>query len=138
GESSWSGRITRHGRRDLRRALVEAAQAAVRAHDHWGSIYKRLSKRMHKKKALIAVARKLLVAIWHVLTKREVDRYADEEQIACGFFRMAYKIGPQNLPDGMSAKQYTRHCLDILGIGKELTEIPWGSKRHTLPPSRPG
>lgn len=138
GESSWSGSITRNGRRDLRRALVEAAQAAVRTHDHWGAIYKRLSKRMHKKKALIAVARKLLVTIWHVLTKREVDRHGDEEQIACAFFRMAYKIGPQSLPDSMSAKAYTRHCLDTLGIGKELMEIPWGSKRFKLPPPRPG
>jgi len=42
----------------------------------------------------------------------------------------------RNLPDGMSALQFTRYHLDKLGIGRELTHIRWGSKTFKLPPSQ--
>jgi hypothetical protein len=42
----------------------------------------------------------------------------------------------KNLPDGQSALEFTRAQLDRLGIGAELSEIPWGSKRFKLPPSQ--
>jgi hypothetical protein len=32
--------------------------------------------------------------------------------------------------------EFSRAQLDRLGIGAELSEIPWGSKRFKLPPSR--
>ena len=136
GQTQWSGRITKFGRRDLRRAMVEAAQKAARCHDHWKADYGWLSKRIGKKKAKVAIARKLLVAVWHVLTKGDVDRFATPQQVACSFFALAYKLQVSNLPDGMSALQFTRHHLDNLGIGQELTRIPWGSKTFKLPPSR--
>ncbi|MFL7838070.1 MAG: hypothetical protein ACK2T4_06900 [Candidatus Promineifilaceae bacterium] len=58
-----------------------------------------------------------------------------EVQIACAFFAHAYRIGVENLPDGLSAAAYTRQQLDRLGIGQDLTEISWGTKRPKLPPS---
>ncbi len=36
---------------------------------------------------------------------------------------------------GMSAKQWVRHELDRLGIGREINEFRWGSKTVKLPPS---
>jgi hypothetical protein len=42
----------------------------------------------------------------------------------------------KNLPDGQSALAFTRKQLDRLGVGKDLQEIPWGSMRHKLPPSK--
>lgn len=136
GQMQWRGRITKMGRRDLRRAMVEAAQSAVRHHDHWKAEYQRLCGQTAKKKAKVAIARKLLVTVWHTLSKEEVDRFATPQQVACAFFGLAYKIRVKNLPDGMSALQYTRHHLDRLGIGQELTHIPWGSKTFKLPPSQ--
>jgi hypothetical protein len=136
GQLQWRGRITKMGRRDLRRAMVEAAQSAVRHHDHWKAEYQRLCQQTAKKKAKVAIARKLLVTVWHTLTKDEVDRFATPQQVACAFFGLAYKLRVKNLPDGMSALQYTRHHLDRLGIGQELTHIPWGSKTFKLPPSQ--
>jgi len=41
----------------------------------------------------------------------------------------------RRLSDGMSALQFTRHWLDQLGIGQDLTVLPWGSKKYKLPPS---
>lgn len=136
GQMQWRGKITKMGRRDLRRVMVEAAQSAVRCHDHWQAEYKRLGRQTAKKKAKVAIARKLLVTVWHTLTKEVVDRFATEQQVACSFFGLAYKLQVQNLPDGMSALQFTRHHLDRLGIGQELTHIPWGSKTFKLPPSK--
>ena len=136
GQMQWRGRITKMGRRDLRRAMVESAQAAVRCHDHWQGQYQQLSKRTGKKKAKVAIARKLLITVWHTLTKGEGDRFATEQQVACSFFSLAYKLRVKNLPDGMSALQFTRHHLDRLGIGQGLTHIPWGSKTFKLPPSK--
>lgn len=41
------------GQRDLRRAMVEAAQTAVRIHDHWQAEYKWLQKRLGNQKAKV-------------------------------------------------------------------------------------
>jgi transposase len=135
GQVQWRGRITKMGRRDLRRTMVEAAQAATRYHGHWRAKYRQLCRQTAPKKAKVAIARKLLITVWHTLTYGEVDRFATDEQVACSFFALAYKLQVKNLPDGMSALQFTRHHLDRLGIGQELTHIRWGSKTFKLPPS---
>ncbi len=135
GQTRKTGRITKAGRRELRSVLAEAAHAARRTHPHWKEQYQRLHVRLGTSKALVAIARKLLVAVWHVLTKREADRHAQPRQVACSFFAFAYKVGVKNLPGGRSAREYVRYQLDQLGIGAELTHIPWGSKTFQLPPS---
>ncbi|HRO24083.1 MAG TPA: hypothetical protein PLR07_07315 [Promineifilum sp.] len=56
--------------------------------------------------------------------------------MACAFYALAYKVGVRNLPEGIGARQFVRDQLDRLGLGHELTHIPWGSKRYRLPPSR--
>jgi transposase len=51
--------------------LVQAAWAATRTkHTYLGAKYKRLAMRIGKKKALIAIARKMLVSIYHMLKKK--------------------------------------------------------------------
>jgi hypothetical protein len=56
--------------------------------------------------------------------------------VACSLFLLAHKIHVSNLPEGHSALQFTRNQLDRLKIGKDVTTIPWGSRRFKLPPSR--
>lgn len=135
GQTHWSGRITKAGRKDLRWALVQAAHNAVKHHPHWKVVYQRLEQRIGRSKAMVAIARKLLVAVWHVLSKECADRWADPTNVARSFFGLAYDIGVRNLPDGLSALKFTRQQLDRLGIGQELTQLPWGSRTFTLPPS---
>jgi transposase len=136
GELHVSGRITKAGRRDLRRAMVEAANHAVSCHPHWKAEFERLERRKGRSKAVVAVARKLLVAIWHILTKAEADRYAVPQAVATSLFTLAHRVRVQNLPEGQSALEFTRNQLDRLGIGQEVTHIPWGSKRFKLPHSK--
>jgi transposase len=137
GLTCRTGRITKAGRRDIRRVMVEAAQSAARTHPHWKAELARLEQRIGRKKAIVAIARKLLVAVWHVLTKAVADRFADAEKVAASLFAHAYKVGVANLPDGQSALAFTRHQLDRLNLGDQVTHIPWGSKTFKLPPSDP-
>jgi transposase len=136
GMTHTSGRITKTGRKDLRRAMVNAANHAVVHHVHWKKEFERMEPRLGRSKAIIAIARKLLVAVWHVLGKQVADRFAEPRDVANSFFAHAYRIGVNNLPDGQSALAFTREQLDRLEIGKELQEIGWGMKPRKLPPSK--
>jgi len=135
GMSHTSGRITKTGRKDLRRTMVNIANHAVEANDHWKKEFTRLEPHLGRSKAIVAIARKLLVVIWHVLSQEIADRFAEPDKVASSFFRYAYKVGTKNLPEGRSATSFVRAQLDRLGIGMELTEVPWGSRHPKLPPS---
>jgi len=64
----WQGRITKEGNRYIRWGMVEAACVATRK--DWGlaQYYRRVAVRRGSLKARVAVARKLLTAVWHILT----------------------------------------------------------------------
>jgi transposase len=132
GMTTRTGRITKSGRKDLRAALVEAAQTAANTHPHWQAELKRLEARLGRNKAIVAIARKLLVAVWHVLNGQS-DRFAEPGIVARKFFQHAYRLGKDNRPEGMSVGQYVRNQLDQLGLGAELSCVPWGVKKKQLP-----
>lgn len=63
---------TMHGNKYLRVILVQCAWAAIREKgSRFKEKYNLLKKRMNKQKALVAIARKLLLIIWNVLTKNQ-------------------------------------------------------------------
>jgi transposase len=136
GMTHNSGRITKAGRRDLRRALVNAANHAIMHHPHWKKEFERLEPHLGRSKAVVAIARKLLVAVWHVLSEQTADRFADPGGVARSLYSHAYRVGVRNLPKGQSALAYTREQLDRLGIGQDLQEIACGSRRYKLPLSK--
>jgi transposase len=103
GQLHRTGGITKSGRRDLRAALVEAAQTAANTHPHWQAELARLEPRLGRNKAIVAIARKLLVAVWHVLTKSTADKYADPERVARKLFNHTERLGRANRPAGQSA-----------------------------------
>ena len=72
GQSSRTGRLSKAGPDTLRWAAVEAAQHAWRPNNPWHRLYTD-TKRRHGKSnpAKAAVARKVLIASWHVLARRE-------------------------------------------------------------------
>jgi transposase len=79
GQRKVQGAITKTGRVDLRSAMVMAARHARNVNKHWKEVYRRLEPRIGRNKAVVAVARQMLVAVWHTrsVTKRQPDRYAD-------------------------------------------------------------
>lgn len=104
-------------------------------HAYWKGQFARLEPRLGKPKAYVAIARRMLVAAWNILSEETADCHADAQQVACAFFAHAYRVGVRNLHGGLSALAYTRQQLDRLGLGAELTSLPWGSKHYKLPPS---
>jgi len=73
------GGITRQGSRALRWIMVEAAQVATRTSPAAKRYYERLRRRKHKHVARVALARKLLIAVYALLHEGEVF---DEEKFA--------------------------------------------------------
>ncbi len=65
------GRITKQGRTHARTMLVEAAWQAVRAPGPLRAFYQRIAGRRGNHVAAVAVARKLTVIAWHMLTRGE-------------------------------------------------------------------
>jgi transposase len=135
GQLHWSGRISKAGRKDLRWILVQCAHSATTNHPYWKAEHARLAKRIGTQKATVAVARRLLVTVWHVLSKGVADTHADTVDVARSLFRLVYRMGVRNLPKGTTALSFTREQLDRLGIGANLTHLPWGNRTFQLPPS---
>lgn len=68
---AYHGRITKRGRSDARHLLVEAAWQAVRSPGPLRAFYERVRARRGAHVGAVAVARKLAVLIWHMLSKAE-------------------------------------------------------------------
>jgi transposase len=67
-----SGPLTKSGSRLLGWAAVEAAQQAWRETNPWHDLYADLARRSrHTNAAKAAVARKILIAAWHMLSRNE-------------------------------------------------------------------
>ena len=134
GEKHQEKSITKAGRKELRWALVEAAWVAVRFDPFWKAQYQRLRVRMHPNKAIVAIARRLLVSIWHILTKREPYRHFDEETIAYKMLIWAQAIGEKARND-MTKQQFAKYGLLRLGIGQDLERIEKGGGPRRIAPA---
>jgi len=78
GEADWRGHISRQGSPLLRRLLVEAAWWAVRSSDGpWAAQFAAWVPRLGKRRAIVAIARKLLIAAWRVWKDQRVAREVD-------------------------------------------------------------
>lgn len=133
GLTTRTGGITKAGRKELRGALVEAANTAVIHDPYWKAELRRLAPRTGRSKAIVAIARKMLVVVWHLLTKETVDRRLDVERLARKYLEFAYTMS--KAARGMTAKQYVRAKLDLVGVGRELESFRQGRRQIALPPS---
>jgi transposase len=114
--------ITKEGRRELRWALVEAAQMAVKSDPLLKRRFQELQHRMHRNQAIVAIAHHLLELVWYVLTRREPYRHFSEEKIAYKYLSWAWRMS-DDARDGLTRQQFARYYLMRLGIGKDLTRI---------------
>jgi transposase len=135
GERQWSGGISKQGRVDLRVAVIEAAWAAVRSSEVWRERFERLAQRIGDQKAIVALARKLLVVIWHVLSKKEADRQAQPAQVARKLVRWgsAARVARRFK---VSRAAFVRDQLDRIGVGSDLEQLVY--KRQVFDLRGPG
>ena len=134
GQTHRSGGITKQGRTELRAAVVEAAWAAVRHAAHWRRQFEHLAARVGDAKAIVAIARNLLVVIWHVLTAHVADRHADVPMIARRLVRWGtrYRLATRL---GVSRGTVVRQQLDLLGLGHAVETISFNGGVIVLPPA---
>jgi transposase len=71
GDRSRTGALSKAGSRTLRWAAVEAAHHAWRPSNPWHQLYSDIAARAGKNPAKSAVARKILIAAWHVLSRQQ-------------------------------------------------------------------
>jgi transposase len=123
GKTHKEKKITKKGRKELRWAMVEAAWRAVRMSPFWKAQYEKYLRRLRKKnQAIVVIARKLLVAIWHVLSKEETDEHASEEDLAYKMLLLSWSLN-ENVRQGLTYKQFAKYALMQLGVEKDITRF---------------
>jgi transposase len=133
GERHQGKSITKEGRKELRWAMVEAAWVAVRCDPYWKAQFKRLEKRMHRNQAAVAIARRMLTSLWHILTKREPYRHFDEETVAYKMLIWGWSMD-EKARKGMTRQQFAKYGLLRLGVGQDLEKITkHGAVRRLAP-----
>lgn len=133
GDVNRSGGITKSGRKDLRTTMIEAAWVVIQYNDYWKAKFEAIAERRGRAKAIVAIARKLLVFVWHVLTKGEADRHSDPDTIARALAEWArqYRVAKML---GLSRSAFIRRELDRLGIGQAIEEVRFSGRMNRLPP----
>jgi transposase len=115
-------KITKEGRKDLRWAMVEVAQRAVKSDPLWKGRFNELCRRMHKNQAIVVIAHRLLALVWYVLSRRQPYRHFSHERIAYKYLTWSWQLS-ENDRDGLTRQQFTRYYLMRLGIGHDLKRI---------------
>jgi transposase len=99
---------TGKGNRWLKQALIEAAHGAARSKNTYlGAYYQRLKKRIGSKKAILALAHRILVIIYHLLKEQQSYR----------------ELGPGHADEqaAESSKRWAIRRLEQLGFAVTLT-----------------
>ncbi len=76
GDTCYNGRLTKQGRSHARWLAVEAAQAIANSNVPLAAAYHRVRRKKGHNVAVSALARKLVVLVWHMLRNNEPYRYA--------------------------------------------------------------
>jgi transposase len=71
GDKEVRGSISKEGSAPLRWALIQCASIAVRCDKCLRNFYTRLKQRKNHQIAIVAAAQKMLISIFHMLTRKE-------------------------------------------------------------------
>jgi transposase len=123
GKTHKEKKITKKGRRELRWAMVEAAWRAVRSSPFWKEQYGKYLRRLRKpNQAIVVIARKLLIAVWHVLSKEETDIHASQEDLAYKMLLLSWSLS-EDTRLGLTYKQFAKYALIKLGVETDITRF---------------
>jgi hypothetical protein len=117
------GRISKRGRSHARAMLVEAAWAAAKAPGPLRSFFLRIRARRGHQIAAVAVARKLAVLCWHLLTKDADYQWARPALVA-------HKIRAMQLQAGQPEKKGNKRGAAYAYNIKELRDREIDVARH--------
>lgn len=109
------GRISKHGRSHARAMLIEAAWAAAKAPGPLHAFFIRIRARRGHQVAAVAVARKLVVLCWHLLSKDVDYQWARPGLVAS-------KLRSMQLQAGMPARKGGKRGIAYVYNVKELRD----------------
>ena len=85
--------------------------------------YEKHLKRMRKpNQAIVVIARKLLITIWHVLSTEETYIHASEESLAYKMLLLSWSLS-KDVRLGLNYKQFAKYALMKLGVETDLTRL---------------
>jgi transposase len=127
GETRWSGGIGGHGRTDLRCLLVEGAQAILRCSQNplakWGK--KLLARKGSVNLAVCAMARKLAVAVWYLMSGRWTTLQELDAGLKLKIGKMISQVGAAGLKKlNKTRKTFREEIVQALKTGKEYVLDP--------------
>ncbi|MGE5378110.1 MAG: IS110 family transposase [Bacteroidota bacterium] len=125
--------ITKFGRKELRWALVEAAWQAIRSNPRLRAEYDQLCKRKLPNQAIVAIARKLLVTLWYVLSRQEAYNHFTDEDLAYKMLTWAWHMD-KSAKLNMTNQQFAKYGLLQLGRGEDLTRLMKGGLPRRIAP----
>ena len=131
GQTHHTGRITKQGRRELRTTVIQCAWRAVASSAYWTQQFERLAALIGKNKAIVAIALKLLVVIWHVLSKRVADQHADAEKVAFKFMDWATDL-KRDGRQGATVAAFVGRQLRIVRLGETLVSISRSGRTYRV------
>ena len=112
---------------------MEAAWQAIRSNPRLRADYDRWCQRKHPNQAILAIARKLLVTLWYLLSKQEAYDYFTDEDLAYKMLTWAWHLDP-SAKCGLTNQQFAKYGLLQLGKGQQLTRIVKGGKPRRIAP----
>lgn len=133
GQKHQEKGVTKSGRKELRWALVEAAWQAIRSNARLRAQYDELCKRKHPNQAIVAIARKLLVTLWYLLSRNESYAPASDEDLAYKMLTWAWHMD-KRAKRGLTNQQFAKYALLQLGRGEHLTRIVKGGQPRRIAP----
>jgi len=82
----------------------------------------------------VAIARKLLVTLWYVLSRNESYTHASAEDLAYKMLTWAWHMD-QTAKCGLTNQQFAKYALVQLGRGVDLTRILKGGRPRRVAPT---
>jgi transposase len=113
--------------------MVEAAWQAIRANSRLRAEYDRLCQRKLPNQAIVAIARKLLVTLWYVLSRQEAYDHFTDEDLAYKMLTWAWHMD-KSAKRGLTNQQFAKYGLLQLGRGEQLTRIVKGGPPRQIAP----
>jgi transposase len=131
------GRISKVGRSHARAMLVEAAWAAAKAPGPLYAFFVRIRARRGHQVAAVAVARKLTVLCWHLLTKEESYLWARPSLVAHKVRGMELQAGRPQRKGNSRGPTYAYNVKELRNQEMRVAEQAQKSYEHFVEAWRP-
>lgn len=125
GSRERHGRITKAGPNMLRHVLIEAAHGVVRYPGRLKNKYARIKQRAGAGRAIVAIARTLIVTIWRMLTTKTPYRELNDEHQAAKKWRVQTIAHLHEKGDHDRAK----HLLRVADVARAYNAWARGTSR---------